>query len=176
MRSERRWLWSLVVLAGVCGLVAMRPLGQKPLSPTESACVGSWEYLSPDHVGTMLIVYHFRNDRRVREEHYYLTSATPTVARITMLGRWSVDRERLIIERSRGMHGAMDQTSGWIRDALGDSERWARPVLTRFYTIKSTASDALTFQCQRSGGKGTADIVMRPFDPNAITQKVPAKN
>lgn len=175
MQANRRWWLSLIVLTGVCGLVAMRPLGRKPLSESEAACVGSWEYLSPDHDGPTLIAYHFRADRRVREEHYYLTSATPTVPRITMLGKWEVDRDRLIVDRSRGVQGAVDQTSGLVRDALGDSERWARPVLTRFYKIKETATNSLTVECQRSEGKGSVEIVTTPFDAKAIPQKVPAK-
>ncbi len=176
MQSSQRWLWSFIVIAGLCGLVAMRPLGHKPLSPLEEACVGRWEFLSPDHQAPTLMVYHFQADRRVREEHYYLTSATPTVPRITMLGQWSVEGKRLTVDRSRGVTGALDHTRGWIRDALGDSERWARPVLTRFYQVQATSADSLTVTCQRSGGKGTVEIVMKPFDPANIAQKVPTKH
>ncbi len=172
-RVRRQGLWSGIFIGVVCGMVAMRPLGRTPLSPVETACLGQWEYLSPDHTAPTLIVYHFRENRRVCEEHYYLTSATPTVPRITMLGQWYADGDRLIVDRSRGAIGALDQSRGWVRDALGDSERWPRPVLTRFYQIKSTATDALTVQCQRSGGKGNVEIVMRPFDPANIAQKVP---
>lgn len=173
MQSSSRWMWSGVVIALLCGLVAMRPLGHKPLSPIESACVGQWEFLSPDHNHPTLIVYHFQADRRVREEHYYLTSGRPTVPRITMLGQWFVDGKRLTVDRSRGVTGALDQTRGWVRDALGDSERWPRPVLTRFYQVEATSADSLTVTCQRSGGKGTVEVVMRPFDPANIQKKTP---
>lgn len=175
MRTRSR-LWAIVgMVLGVCGLIAMRPLGRVPLSDKETACVGQWEFFSPDHAAATLIVYDFRKDRRVREEHYYLTSATPTVPRITMLGAWHVDGDRLIIERSRGVTGMLDQGRGWVRDSLGDSERWPRPVATRFYRVKATSSDALTVECQRSGGAGTVEVVMKPFDAAALGRKIPAE-
>jgi hypothetical protein len=166
MQQHRRWLLGLVVLSVVSGLAAVNPLRPSPLSEMELACVGTWTYLSPDHDAPTRVVYYFHEDRRATEEHYYLTSATPQTPRIRFHGRWHVERDgRLLVEPSRGVRGAAVQASGAIREALGDSERWARPVLTRIYRVKATEKASLTVECQRSGKNESMQIVMEPFDP-----------
>jgi hypothetical protein len=165
MQRQRRWLLSLASLAVLSGLAAINPLRRMPLSETESACVGTWTYLSPDRPAQTRIVYYFHDDRRATEEHYYLTSATPHTPRIRFHGRWHVEHDRLLVEPSRGIRGATVSASGVIREALGDSERWARPVLSRIYRIKTTEPAALMVECQRSGKNETVQIVMEPFVP-----------
>lgn len=171
MQRHRRWLFSLTILAVLSGLAAINPIRRTPLSELEAKCVGTWTYLSPDHSGVTRIVYHFHDDRRATEEHFYLTSATPKSPRITFHGTWSIDRDRrLVVEPSRGVRGATIRASGAIREALGDSERWARPVLTRFYQLKEAQAESLTVECQRSGKQETVQLVMERFDPHVHLQ------
>src|SRR4051812_6801482 len=97
----RRCVFAVACMASVAtGLMLLkRP---DALSARERACVGSWAFISPDNAMTR-IVYQFDPDRRVREEHYYLSSATPGVPRITMLGQWHVEPDgRLIVESAGG--------------------------------------------------------------------------
>lgn len=166
MQRNRRWLWGLAFLSIVGSLAAVNPLRRSSLSETESACVGTWTYLGPDHTNATRIVYYFYDDRRATEEHYYLTGGRPGTPRIRFHGQWHVEHDgRLLVEPSRGVRGVAVQASGKVREALGDSERWARSVLTRIYHLKEIEPTALTVECQRSGKNETVQIVMEPFDP-----------
>jgi hypothetical protein len=159
-RSSRRRVIGIFGLgSGVACSVLLTVLAwpQSPLTELESRCVGSWEFTSPDNSST-LIVYHFGKDRNVREEHYYLTSATPMVPRITMVGQWRVESDdRMVVERRGGLKGLGDSGSGLIRGVLNDDRRLARPVSTRFYRIDSATARGLSVR------SGEANFVMRPF-------------
>ena len=96
-------------------VVRQQPLN---LNATETRCLGRWSFISPND-STRLIVYQFDSRRRVREEHYYLTSATPTIPRTTMLGQWRVESDgQLIVEPSAGVDGMLDASSGKARENL----------------------------------------------------------
>jgi hypothetical protein len=163
--KNRFGLWT--ILAGVIACVAVgitvfpRPA---PLTATEAGCVGSWAYMSPDNAGTTCIVYHFASDRSVREEHYYLNSAWPTVPRITMLGKWSIDaNSRMTIEPRGGISYVRDSMSGWLNEYFDDGrEGWARPALTRFYDVQSVTNEAIQVEANRGDG-GRQQFLMLPF-------------
>ncbi len=170
--THRLGLVALVATLALCvsAYFATRP-HFAALTATESLVVGSWVYLSPDHKGKTSIVYHFAADRRVREEHYYLTSASPTVPRITMVGQWSVDNDgRLTVEPDSGLSYARDFMSGWLNEYFDNGRQaWAKPILTRFYHVTSVASTGIQVDCSRSGG-GKTSFAMLPFngDPTVV--------
>lgn len=165
-------------LAVVCGSLAVLILAyfatrsrQPALTAPERLLVGSWAYISPDHKGKTAIVYHFGDNRQVREEHYYLTSASPTVPRTTMVGRWSVDKDsRLTVEPNSGLSYACDSMRGWLNEYFDNGiQAWSRPILTRLYDVRSTASSGIQVDCNRSGG-GRISITMLQYhgDPMAV--------
>jgi hypothetical protein len=157
-RSSRKRLIGMVGIGVACSvLLTVLAWPQSPLTELEARCVGSWTFTSPDRSST-IIVYHFGKDRNVREEHYYVTSATPTVPRIKMVGQWRVESNgRMVVERRGGLKGLGDSGSGLIRNVLGDDRRLAKPALTRFYRIDSATAQGLSVR------NGEANFVMRPF-------------
>jgi hypothetical protein len=142
------------------------------LTGTESRCVGSWAYICPDAPTKRCVVYHFAADRRVREEHYYLSSAWPTVPRITMVGRWSIDKDgRMTVEPDQGISYVGHTMSGWLNEYFDNGRQaWERPILTRFYDVKSATNTGIHVECSRSGG-GHIQFTMLPFrgDPRTVT-------
>lgn len=171
-KTHRFGLAALVATLAFCVLayLAIRPQFSS-LTKAESVIVGSWAYISPDHKGKTAIVYHFAADRRVREEHYYLTSAWPNVPRMTMVGKWSVDKDgRLTVEPDSGLSYVQNSMSGWLNEYFDDGRQaWAKPILTRFYRIKSATINGIQVDCNLSGGRPTS-ISMLPFigDPTAV--------
>lgn len=172
--KKRQYLGLAVVCATLAVLVlayfATRP-HQAALTAAESSLVGSWAYISPDHKGRTAIIYHFDANRHVREEHYHLASASPTVPRTTMVGRWSVDKDyRLTVEPNSGLSYASDSMCGWLNEYFDNGKQaWSKPILTRFYDVTSAASSGIQVDCNRSGG-GRTSITMLPYggDPMAV--------
>jgi hypothetical protein len=166
---------SLVVVCCIVAVLVLAYFATRPyraaLTASESLLVGSWGYISPDHKGRTAVVYHFGANRHVREEHYYLTSASPTVPRTTMVGRWSVDKDnRLTVEPNSGLSYAGDSMCGWLNEYFDNGKQaWSRPILTRFYDVRSAASSGIQVDCNRSGG-GRTSITMLPYggDPMAV--------
>lgn len=165
-------------LAVTCGTLALLVLAyfatrphQAVLTAPESRLVGSWAYISPDHKGRTAIVYYFGANRQVREEHYHLTSASPTVPRTTMVGRWSVDKDnRLTVEPNSGVAYAGDSMCGWLNEYFDNGEQaWSRPILTRIYDVRSATTSGIQVDWNRSGG-GRTSVTMLPFrgDPMAV--------
>ena len=160
-RLFRRFVIAVACVALVAtGLMLLNRRGIAALSATERPCVGSWAFISPDNATTR-VVYQFDPDRRVREEHFYLSSATPGVPRITMLGQWHVESDgRLIVEPAAGLTGLADKVKGIARDALDDEGRIPRPILRRFYRLQGTTANQLTVTAGVGGGKPPVEIVM----------------
>ena len=162
-RHVRWWLLGgvliVVMVAGLCAVIERRPA---QLSAMEKLCVGSWSHRVPGDDAT-LIVYHFEGNGRAREEHYYLTSATPDTPGVTLVGRWWVESDgQLVVEASGGLTGMLDVASGYARDVFSDDQRFARPMLRRFYWIDQATEKELRVHANASG-RGRDDFVMRPF-------------
>ncbi len=126
-------------------------LSSKPeLTPLERQCVGSWSFVSPDQPSTV-IVYHFGESRRVIEEHYYSTSATPTVPRIIFLGEWRIDKnDRLIVEAPGGLFGLLATVGGKLRALIDSNRRTPRPILRRVYQVDAATPQGLNVQTSLS--------------------------
>ncbi|MBD3673037.1 MAG: hypothetical protein HUJ26_05880 [Planctomycetaceae bacterium] len=173
MKKKHRFgLAALVAMLALCvvAYLTIRPHSAS-LTKAESAIVGSWAFISPNHKGKTVIVYHFDDDRHVREEHYHLTSAWPTVPRMTMVGKWSVDKDgRLTVEPDSGLPYMRASMSGWLNEFFDNGRQaWEKPILTRFYTIQLADSDGIQVDFPVSGG-GQTSICMLPFsgDPTAV--------
>ncbi len=169
MKRTYRWGLALAAALAFCVVACFvtRPYFVS-LTAAERLMVGSWTYISPDHAAKTMIVYHFAADRRVLEEHYYLTSASPTIPRISMAGKWNVDQDgRLTVEPDSGLWYARDSLSGWLNEYFDDGRQaWVKPILTRFYRIKSANRHGIQVDCSRSGG-GQTSISMLPFRGDA---------
>lgn len=174
-KRGRLLLWAVVAATFACvaaGVVFWRR--PAPLTPTELRCVGSWAYLSPDHAGKTCIVYHFADDRSVREEHYYLTSAWPDVPRITMRGKWSIDASgRIVVEPNDGPAYVRDSISGWLDEYFDDGRQgWPRPALTRFFDVKSATHEGIQVETNLSGGRGRATLTMAPYQGDPASDAI----
>jgi hypothetical protein len=172
MKKPRLGLAAVVAMLAVCVLTYLftRP-HFAALNATESLMVGSWAFVSLDHKGKTIIVYHFAADRRIREEHYYLTSASPNVPRISMVGKWRVDTHgRLTVEPNSGFPYVRDSMSGWLNEYFDDGRQaWTQPILTRFYKVQSATSSGIQVDCNLSGG-GPTSFTLLPFagDPTIV--------
>ncbi len=164
----RRIRLSLWILGGV--VLTLTLLGvwhlfsHRSLTPMEKRLVGAWSFPRPGDPST-LHVYRFRDDGRVVEEHYYLTSATPTTPRLRMHGVWRIESDgRLVVERPEGMDGAMVEVSRQIRNFGGD-QKYDHPLLRRTYKLITADATRLTFRHRRlldSGQYEEAELMMVP--------------
>jgi hypothetical protein len=165
-RPRRRFRVLAFLVVAAIGLSISAALWKRPapLNTTEAGCVGSWAYLSPDHRAPTQIVYHFHNDRNVVEEHFYLSSAYPTVPRLTFRGQWHIEPDgRLVVEPRTGLSYAGDAVSEFLGESLDNGRQgWPRPVLTRFYSIKSVTDQGIEVQAGKSGG-GQVELIMKPL-------------
>jgi hypothetical protein len=155
-----------VVLTGGVLLGANHLSRHRPLTTTELKCVGSWCFRMPETPST-LQVYHFADNGRVLEEHYYLTSATPTIPRLKMHGVWQVEQDgRLIVERARGVNGAILEVTRQARNLAGQ-EQYDFGILRRFYKVRRVEPGRLTVQDNLMVAPGQyelVELVMLPFD------------
>lgn len=145
----------------------------RELTPTEKSCVGSWCFTSADNPST-LIVYHFLANGRAVEEHYYLTSATPNVPRLTMHGVWRIEKDgRLLVERSSGIAGVFTEASRQMRSLRGD-RRYEHRMLRRIYKFVSVDDGGLKVLDSRrvdSGEYEEVELVMLPFNASMLELK-----
>ncbi len=164
------------IAVAVTLLVGFRPANHRKLTPAEEKCVGSWSFKELGHPST-LFVYHFSNDGRAVEEHYYLTSATPTKPRLKMYGVWHVERDgRLVVEPAPGATGAMVEASRMIKN-LGGNNEYDFPILRRFYKIVSITPSELKFlvsRKQENGKYGPAELSMTPFTGVPVVKPKPS--
>ena len=150
-KGRKRWIVLAIMTLVMVVMVVVAAIPSK-LSVAESQCVGSWAFTEADDLDVQ-IVYHLHADRRAVEEHYYLSSASPQVPRLTFRGRWDVDSSgRLTVQPSTRFHYAGDALSGYIGSFIDNSRQaWARPVLTRFYRIEAARDDGLDLRASRDG-------------------------
>lgn len=175
-KGIRRFLFWGAIGAIFCVAISVVVRQQPPkLNAMETRCVGRWSFISPND-STRLIVLHFDSRRQVREEYYYLDSATPTIPRTTMLGQWRVESDgQLIVEPSAGVGGMLDAASGKARANLADDERLPKPVLRRSYWIIDATNQGLQVRGKRSGKTGQVEFTMEPFNGVAGIPKLPAQ-
>lgn len=165
--EARKKKMRIILAAAAVGMVVLLAAvvysGRRgPLTAQEQKCVGNWSFLASAPPNTE-IVYYLAADGSACEEHYYLTSATPKIARLRMFGQWSVNRSgQLVIEGSEGVAGSVHEVARWTRELMGDQQS-DFPMLRRIFKIQSVSGDAITVTANRSGGGGLEEIVMRPF-------------
>jgi hypothetical protein len=167
MKDRRKKRWPLLLIGGLAFVlllaIAYWLTSPRELTATEENCVGSWCFPSADNPST-LIVYHFLADGRAVEEHYYLTSATPTVPRLTMHGVWRIEKDgRLLVEPSKGIAGVITEASRQIRTLRGD-QRSDHPLHRRIYKFVSADDSGLKVLASRRVDSGEyEELVMEEF-------------
>lgn len=172
----RRFRLLVSVLGGVTLLLAVgwlsRPLSARDLTESERLCTGAWCFTEPDAPDT-LFVYRFREGGRAVEEHYYLTSATPSVPRLKMHGVWRIDDDRwLVVEQAAGIGGVATEVSRRLRSLSGDRTSSHR-ILRRQHKLVSAEPDRLAFRVSRRTEPGEhreVELVMVPFDEALLSK------
>lgn len=161
-RRHRVLIGSVVVLLAIIALLTWQ-LGQpRSLSPLEQACVGRWSFPLDDEAKPVRKVYDLQADGQVREEHYYLSSATPEVPRLIMYGRWRVEPDRtLVVERAGGLSGLASEVTRRMRNLLGERQ-FQFPLLRRFYQVQQTGTDGLVVTASSQDGPTTLTLVPSP--------------
>lgn len=161
-RRHRLLIGSVAVLLAVIALLTWQIAQQRSLSPLEQACVGRWIFPPDDDAKHLRKVYDLRADGQVREEHYYLSSATPDVPRLIMYGRWRVEPDRtLVVERAGGLSGLASEGTRRMRSLLGEKQ-FEFPLLRRFYKVQQTGTDGLVVTASSKDGPTTLTLVPSP--------------
>lgn len=161
-RRHRLLLGSIAVLLAVIALLTWQITQQRSLSPLEQACVGRWSFPPDDDAKHVRKVYDLRADGQVREEHYYLSSATSNVPRLIMYGRWRVEPDRtLVVERAGGMSGLASEVTRRMRTLLGERQ-FEFPLLRRFYKVQQTGTDGLVVTASSQDGPKTLTLLPSP--------------
>ena len=158
--NGRVFKWVALSAAGVVACGIMFTVWRGPaarLTATEAACVGRWWYLDPDNANR-LILFEFGDDRRAFEHHYYLSSATPELPRISMAGQWRVELDgQMVVEPSSGLTGIADFAASSIDEAIGTDANSLQPVLRQFYWVEAATPAAIDVRCSQG------QISMLPF-------------
>lgn len=152
----------LVVMAVAAGVVCRQ--GGRTLTAQELPCVGAWGFVSPESPTTFQ-VYELRADGRAIEEHYYLTSVSPTIPSLVMEGVWQVDGDRLVLDSPEGVAGFLTEASRLTREWTGQ-DQYPFPMLRRSFVLKSADADRLTCEVSLSDGHGgyaQAPLLMERF-------------
>jgi hypothetical protein len=138
---------------------------RRQLTDDEQKLIGAWCFSRPED-SNILHVYHFDPHGRAIEEHYYLTSATPTVPRLRMYGVWRLERDnRMVVERPGGIDGLIGEAARQVRVFRGDRQSDI-PLLTRFYRLVGADASGLRFHTSRAAGSGKyeeTELLMAPF-------------